>query len=1023
MGQYCNIKKSWIFYPSYKNNIHSESMSGCMVKFLYMKPIKILLIILFFIPFVTKAQSVYTNAPDDQEALFFTSESFNIKANGKQDVSDALQLAINKLKKERNFGILFIPEGKYLISKTIYVPKAIRIIGYGQNRPEFILAKNTDGYLDEFNYMFWFTSNLVKEGLEPKDATAGTFYSAISNIDFRIEEGNTKAIALRTHFAQHGFVSHCNFYINEGYAGIYDLGNEIEDLKFFGGEYGISTGRTSPGWPMMMIDLYFEGQRSAAVLSRNTGMSIVSMHVKNAPVAIELQDGISDRLFMEDCLFENVKKGVVVGVENESDNQINLLNVTCNNVDVPVYFSPSGKNINGKGSKYVIKNFVYGLVMDDMADNSEYKTVAEIEAIDVVPKKLEKVIPNLPSMDTWVNVKDFGAVGDSKTDDTKAIKEAIAKHKNVYMPTGWYRVTEPIKLREGTNLIGLHPFATQLIIDESEPNFSGFGAPVPVVESSAGGDDIVNGIGINTGAYNYRAVGLKWMANQNSMINDVKFVGGHGTMQKPEEPPNHKSRNLNISSPSAPVYAQGKDLAWDNQYWSLWVTNNGGGILKDIWTANTYASAGLYISNTSTPGKVYAMSMEHHVRQEARMNNVSNWKFYAFQFEEESKEGKNAQTLNLKDCDNLLFANVWMYRTIRVNTPRPWGIKISNSHNIDFRNMRSWTQVLQLPERTIFDMDKNLIVYPGDFARITITGKEKSGKNECPNNIAEKLGFGYEFATGAVSDSKGNVYFCENQQKRVYKWSVETNTIAIYADYPFKPLSLSIDTKDNLIVICRYDPQPGFEYDEQVKTIETLPDNNSLYSGWGNGGWACLAYAIDPNKVDDMQKLKLMKTNEIENVERVIHPTHRWRGNFEEVATRIAETSFVAPDSVTIIPNTFDLGRSVQLMEVTPNQTNPVYVTHEDPKITYRFNVDENGMLLNMIEFVKRGEYSNVSDSQGNLYLAEGQIFVLNSDGNEIKRIKLDERIQSMTWGGKDKNELFVTTSTSFFRINHLKNK
>lgn len=969
------------------------------------------------------AQSVYTNIPDDQEALFFTSELFNSKANGKQDVSDALQLAINKLKRERNFGILFIPEGKYLISKTIYIPKAIRIIGYGQNRPEFILGKNTAGYQEELNYMFWFTSNLVEEGLEPKDATAGTFYSAISNIDFRIEEGNPKAIALRTHFAQHSFVSHCNFYINDGYAGIYDLGNEIEDLKFFGGEYGISTGRTSPGWPMMMIDLYFEGQRSAAVLSRNTGMTIISMHVKNAPIAIKLQDGISDRLFMEDCLFENVKKGVVVGVENNSNNQINLLNIFCNNVDVPVHFSPSGKNIDKKGNKYLINNFVYGLVMDDMIDDSKYKTITDIVAVNDVPKKLDKVIPDLPSMDTWVNVKNFGAKGDGKTDDTKAIKEAIAKNKNVYLPSGWYRVTETIKLNQGSALIGLHPYATQLVIDESEPNFNGFGAPVPVLESSEGGTDIINGIGINTGAYNNRAVGLKWMANERSMINDVKFVGGHGTMQKPGEPLNHKSRNLNISNPSEPVYEQGKDLAWDNQYWSLWVTNDGGGILKDIWTANTYASAGLYISNTSNPGKVYAMSLEHHVRQEARLNNVSNWKFYAFQFEEESKEGKNAQTLNLDNCENLLFANFWMYRTIRVNTPRPWGIKVSNSSNIDFRNMRSWTQVLQLPERTIFDMGKNLIVYPGDFARVNITGKEQANSTLYDTNKVEKLGFGYEFATGAVSDSKGNVYFCENQQKRVYKWSAETNTIAIYADYPYKPLSLAIDTKDNLIVVCRYDIQPGFKDDKQAKTIETLSDNNPYYSGWGNGGWACLAYAINPNQVDDMQELKLMKTDEVKNVKRVIHPTHRWRDNFKEVATSLAETSFVAPDGVTIIPNTFDLGRSVQLMGVTPNQSQSVFVTHEDSKITYRFQVDDKGKLTNMVEFVGRGEYSNISDNQGKLYLAEGQIFVLDNKANEIKRITLDERVLSMTWGGKDKNELFVTTSTSLYRINLLEKK
>ncbi|WP_372934931.1 glycosyl hydrolase family 28-related protein, partial [Mariniphaga sediminis] len=200
--------------------------------------IRALPIILFLIPLSTRAQSVYTQLPNDPGAHYFDPKSFDLKANGNEDVSEALQLAINKLKKENNFGVLFIPEGKYRISKTIYVPKAIRMIGYGKNRPEFILGKRTDGYQDEYNYMFWFTSNLVEGGEEPRDASAGTFYSAISNIDFRIEAGNPKAIALRTHFAQHSFVSHCNFYIGEGYAGIYDLGNEIENLKFYGGEYG-----------------------------------------------------------------------------------------------------------------------------------------------------------------------------------------------------------------------------------------------------------------------------------------------------------------------------------------------------------------------------------------------------------------------------------------------------------------------------------------------------------------------------------------------------------------------------------------------------------------------------------------------------------------------------------------------------------------------------------------------------------------------------------------------------------------
>ena len=508
---------------------------------------------------------------------------------------------------------------------------------------------------------------------------------------------------------------------------------------------------------------------------------------------------------------------------------------------------------------------------------------------------------------------------------------------------------------------------------------------------------------------------MKWKANENAIVNDVKFDGGHGTMRKPGEDSEWKRRERKISTPTDPVYSEGMDLAWDNQYWSLWVTNNGGGIFKDIWTANTYASAGLYVSHTETPGNVYAMSLEHHVRQECRLNNVQNWNFYAFQFEEEGREGKNCQTMEISNCKNLLFANLWMYRTIRVNTPRHWGIKVSNSENIDFRNMRSWTQVLHLPERTIFDMDKNLCIYPGDFARATIVGNEKSEEKETLK--IEKLAFDFEFATGAVSDSEGNVYFCENQSKRIYKWSAKTNTVSIYADYPFKPFSLAIDTEDNLIVICRYDPQPGYLINGEQERAKKLADDNPLYSGWGNGGWSTLAYVISPNNGDDMEVLKTIQSSDLPQVKKVIPPTNRWRGNFEEVVGALPETCFIAPDGVTIIPETYDLGRSVQLFSVSPNQQEAVYVTHEDPKITYKFNVDEKGRLINKRPFINRGEYSNLVDDKGNVYLAEGEIIVLDSEGNEIKRIDVKDRVQSMTFGGQNKEFLFVTTSTSLYKI------
>jgi len=969
-----------------------------------------------------KESSVYTLRPDDPEAFYFTAEKYAIKADGKMDVTEALQTAINQLKKEKNFGILFIPEGKYRISKTIYIPNSIRLIGYGKNRPEFILGSRTPGYQEKQNYMFWFVGGLVEEGQEPRDAGAGTFYSAFSNIDLRIEKGNPEAVAIRSHFAQHGFISHSIIRIGEGKAGIYDVGNEIENVMFYGGEYGINTGRTSPGWPMMMVDVYFEGQRKAAMLTREVGFAIVNMYAKNTPVVLEMQENTVDRLHIENSYFENISKAaIIVSKEDNAFSQLNLLDIECKNVPILVQYTQSGKTVSQNNKLYKVHDFTYGLILPDMESPARYETINRMEPITKFGTWSPNDIPSLPSMESWVNIRDFGAKGDGETDDTPIFQKAIASHKHIYVPQGWYRLTKTLKMNPGTKLIGLHPFGTQFMLKESEAAFSGFGTPQALVESSEGGDDILNGIGINTGGYNYRAVGCKWMAGEQSLMNDVKFVGGHGTMRKPNPAQVTSSSNYNrtprISSPDSPVTATGMDLAWDNQYWSLWVTNNGGGTIKDIWTASSYAASGFYVSNTSTPGRIYAMSLEHHVRNEARFENVSNWKMYAFQFEEEGKEGKDCKMMEVSNCKNLMFVNVWMYRVIRAFTPQEFGIRLWNCENIEFRNMHNYTQVLPVIEIPVYDVNKKIPVYEWDFARLNVSGKEKGNREFIDQpGIINKLGTGFELAAGATSDSKGNIYFGENRLKKIYKWSAETNTLSLLADYPWKPFTLATDTEDNLLVIFRYDPQPGYLIHGVQETVSRLPDDNPMYSGWGNSGWAAWGYSINPDKPDEtMKPLPRVATNSVKNVQRIIYPSSRWRGDFDRVVVNMPENSFIAPDGVTIIPETYDLSRSAALYPVTLGQTKAFYVAKENNKTTVKLDVAADGRLTNMREAFPHGQYSSVLDKEGNLYIADGHIYVYNKNGEEIDRITMEERPVSLAIGGKNKNMLFITTSTSFY--------
>jgi hypothetical protein len=306
------------------------------------------------------------------------------------------------------------------------------------------------------------------------------------------------------------------------------------------------------------------------------------------------------------------------------------------------------------------------------------------------------------------------------------------------------------------------------------------------------------------------------------------------------------------SSPSNPVAEQGLDLAWDNQYWSLWITKNGGGTIKDIWTANTYATSGLYASNTSTPCRIYAISLEHHVRNEARFENVSNWKIYAFQLEEESREGKECLMVELSNCKDILFANLWIYRVIRVYTPKTIGIRVWDCENIEFRNVKNYTQKLVNTSFTVYDINKRLPAYPWEYAKLTITGNE-TGNVTVSNQPwkVNKLVTGFDFLTGITSDSKGNVYFCDTRKKRIYKWSVETNSAKLIADYPLQPFVLATDSKDNLLAVFRYDPQPGYFVGGSQETVKRLPDDNTSYSSWGNSGWAAYPASFNPDNPDE----------------------------------------------------------------------------------------------------------------------------------------------------------------------------
>ena len=91
---------------------------------------------------------------------------------------------------------------------------------------------------------------------------------------------------------------------------------------------------------------------------------------------------------------------------------------------------------------------------DDYTSDDDYVIDSEIE--DEVKKLKLNTSSSHYTESMYISVKNFGAKGDGKTDDTKAIQSAINSSTGftVYFPAGTYIVTSPIQISPDTNLLG-----------------------------------------------------------------------------------------------------------------------------------------------------------------------------------------------------------------------------------------------------------------------------------------------------------------------------------------------------------------------------------------------------------------------------------------------------------------------------------------------------------------------------------------------------------------------------------------
>ncbi|HEX5343138.1 MAG TPA: glycosyl hydrolase family 28-related protein, partial [Duganella sp.] len=415
--------------------------------------------------------SAYQSLPDDAGAVVVR----GARGDGVADDTAAIQSAINSAANKGAGGVVFLPSGRYRISRSILIPIAVRVYGVGKTRPVLVLGANTPGFQKGVATMVIFTGtdtynvgrvamplpDAVPFSTEPgkavRDANSSTFYSALSNVDFEVGEGNPAANGVRMHTAQHSNLSHIDFRMGSGLAGIYQVGNIAYNLKFYGGRYGILAEKTSPAWQFTLLDSQFDGQRDAAIREHEAALTLANTEIRNTPVGIEIDRGYGDWLWGADVRLENVSKaGVIISNENNVYTQVGFERVSARNVPVWARFRDSGKQLAGTGRNYQVAEFNHGLKLAKLGEPGQFDTNYRTAELPAQPRSQQdmRVMRALPPTSEWASVRRFGAKGDGVSDDTAAIQSAIDSQRVVYLPLGAYAVNDTLRLKPDTVLIG-----------------------------------------------------------------------------------------------------------------------------------------------------------------------------------------------------------------------------------------------------------------------------------------------------------------------------------------------------------------------------------------------------------------------------------------------------------------------------------------------------------------------------------------------------------------------------------------
>lgn len=261
-----------------------------------------------------------------------------------------------------------------------------------------------------------------------------------------------------------------------------------------------------------------------------------------------------------------------------------------------------------------------------------------------------------------------------------------------------------------------------------------------------------------------------------------------------------------------------------------------------------------------------------------------------------------------------------------------------------------------------------------------------------PGVKVERLAGDFAFTEGPTSDRQGNVFFTDQPNDRIMRWSVD-GKLTTFMQPSGRANGMYFDAKGNLLACAdektelRTIARNG-KSRVLAKTFEGKPLNgpNDVWTRPGGG-----IYFTDP-----------------------FYKRPWW--SYGERPQDSEQVYFLSADGKTLKRVTSDFVKPNGIIGTPDGRT--LFVADIGAGRTYAFDIQPDGGLANKRLFCELGSDGMTLDAEGNVYLTGRGVSVFDRNGRKIDQIDVPESwTANVAFGGKDHQTLFITASKGLYAV------